>query len=201
MNINMDLMNFQAVNSIASSAKIGDAAVLRVVKSPLIELVDEPTYARLSHSDFTDGIIEVSVLSRLLPDAPDYARGFIGVAFRINENDSRFESIYIRPTNGRCDNEQRRKNAIQYFSYPDYKFDRFRLENPGKYEAGADIGLDEWILLKIEVSGEQAKLYLNDSTKPALVVNDLKHGTGMSGAIGLWVDIGTEGFFRDLRVR
>ena len=36
--------------------------------------------------------------------------------------------------------------AVQYFAYPDWKFDRLREEFPdGRYEAGADIGPDEWI--------------------------------------------------------
>jgi hypothetical protein len=62
------------------------------------------------------------------------------------------------------------------------------------------MGLDEWINLKIEVQGDKAKLYLNESSQPVLVVNDLKHGADHSGGIGLWVDVGTEGFFTDLRI-
>jgi hypothetical protein len=33
-----------------------------------------------------------------------------------------------------------------------------------------------------------------------LIVNDLKHGADLSGAIGLWVEVGTEGYFADLKV-
>ena len=62
------------------------------------------------------------------------------------------------------------------------------------------MGLNEWIKIKIEVKGERAKLYLNESKQPVLVVNDLKHGAEPSGCIGLWVDIGTDGYFTDLRV-
>jgi len=32
------------------------------------------------------------------------------------------------------------------------------------------------------------------------VVNDLKLGGGLSGAIGLWVEVGTEGVFSDLKI-
>lgn len=71
---------------------------------------------------------------------------------------------------------------------------------PGQYEFYADMGLDEWITLRIEVNGEKAKLFLNDNKQPALVVNDLKHGPNGSGAIGLWVDIGTKGYFTDLNI-
>lgn len=62
------------------------------------------------------------------------------------------------------------------------------------------MGLDEWIKLKIVVKDAQAKLFINDNKQPVLVVNDLKHGAGSSGAIGLWVDVGTEGFFSDLKI-
>jgi hypothetical protein len=84
-------------------------------------------------------------LSRLLPNAPGSARGFIGLAFRNKDDNSKFESIYIRPTNGRADDQVRRNHSIQYFSFPDYDFERFRKEAPEKYESYAVMGLIEWI--------------------------------------------------------
>ena len=93
------------------------------------------------------------MLSRLLENAPDFARGFIGVAFRIDEGNSKFEGMYIRPTNGRADDQLRRNRSTQYFSYPDFKFDRLRNEVPGKYESYADLGLNEWIQIRIDVHG------------------------------------------------
>lgn len=188
-----------AVDVSYSIERISDVEAIKITKSPQVKAFDEPTFVRLAGNDFQDGTIEVKVLSRLLPDAPDFARGFIGIAFRINENNSAFEGIYIRPTNGRTDDVKRRKNATQYFSYPDFKFDRLRKETPGQYESAADIGLNEWIQLKIIVKGNVAKLYIHNANSPALVVNDLKH-PGASGAIGLWVDVGTEGYFSDLRI-
>ncbi|WP_246228316.1 family 16 glycoside hydrolase [Paraflavitalea devenefica] len=160
-----------------------------------------PTFARLTSTDnFSNGTIEVMLLSRLLPIAGVNARGFIGLAFRINKDNSRFESIYIRPTNGRAEDQLRRNHSTQYFSYPDYKFDRLRKEAEGKYESYADMGLNEWIKMKIVVKDAQAKLYLNDNPQPVLIVNDLKLGAVNSGAIGLWVDGGTDAFFRDIKV-
>jgi hypothetical protein len=94
----------------------------------------------------------------------------------------------------------RRSRSTQYFSYPDFKFDRLRNEAPGKYESYADMRLNEWIQIKVEVQGENAKLYLNGNSRPVLAVNDLKHGADDSGGIGLWVDVGTEGYFTDLRI-
>ncbi|WP_106449244.1 hypothetical protein [Trichococcus alkaliphilus] len=200
MSIAMKAEDFIAVGSFIENVTIEGVEVLRVIKDLKIEAFDEPTYARVTGSNFKNGTIEVKVLSRLLPDAPEFARGFLGIAFRIDENNERFESLYIRPTNGRNENQLRRNRSTQYFSYPDYKFDRLRAESPGEYESYADMGLDEWIDLKVKVDGEHAELYVNNSKHPVLLVNDLKHGPDKEGAIALWVEEGTEGFFKDLKV-
>ena len=198
--MSMQIANFRAVNTFMNADKVEGKDTFRVTKDPKVKAVDEATFARLVEADFKNGIIEVKVLSRLLADAPEFARGFIGIAFRINASNSRFECIYLRPTSGRAEDQLRRNRSTQYFSYPDFKFDRLRAESPGKYESYADMGLGEWINMKIEVREEKAKLYLNESENPVLIVNDLKHGATTSGGIGLWVDIGTEGYFADLRV-
>ena len=196
----MELANFQPVNTFINAAMLDGNRTIRVTKDPAITEVDEPTFARLIGADFKNGRIEVKVLSKLLPNAPDFARGFIGVAFRINESNSAFEGMYIRPTNSRAEDQLRRNRSTQYFSYPNFKFERLRAEAAGKYESYADMGLNEWITIRIEVQDESARLYLNGAKQPALIVTDLKHGANTSGAIGLWVDIGTEGYFTDLRI-
>jgi len=174
---------------------------VRVARDTTTQGADRPTFVRLNNTDdFSNGTIEVTLLSRLLPTADPNARGFIGLAFRINKDNSRFESIYIRPTNGRAEDQVRRNHSTQYFSYPDYPFDRLRKEAEGKYESYADMGLNEWIKMKIVVKNAQAKLYLNDNPQPALIVNDLKLGPTASGGIGLFVDTGTDAFFRNIKV-
>ncbi|HEY5590357.1 MAG TPA: hypothetical protein VIK55_05005 [Paludibacter sp.] len=198
--INFNGLFFKPINSFIQTTEIDGFQALRITKDPTIIDFDEPTYARLTDFEFQDGTIEVKVLSRLLPDAPEYARGFLGVTFRIDENDEHFEGIYIRPTNGRNENQVRRNRSTQYFSYPNHKFDHFREVSPGMYESYADMGLNEWIDLKIIVEGEHALFYLNNASQPVLVVNDLKMGANAKGGLGLWVEIGTEGFFRDLKI-
>ena len=184
-----------------SFEKIEGKNALRVEKDSTLLPIDEPTFVKIKDLDFKDGEIEVKVLSRLLKNASPTARGFIGIAFRIDEKNEHFESIYIRPTNGRADDQVRRNHAIQYFSYPDYKFDKLRKISPEKYESYADMGLNEWIIMKVIVKGNKASLFLNNNTQPALIVNDLKLGDQAQGGIGLWVEVGTEGFFRDLNVK
>lgn len=197
---NMGIDSFRPVNTFINAVTLDGKQTIRVIKDPVITEVDEATFAKLIDSDFRNGSIEVRVLSRLLKDAPDFARGFIGVAFRIDESNTRFESMYIRPTNGRADDQLRRNRSTQYFSYPDFKFDRLRNEVPGRYESYADMTLNEWIHIRIEVQDENAKLYLNGAEQPALIVTDLKHGADASGGIGLWVEVGTEGYFTDLKI-
>jgi hypothetical protein len=191
---------FEPVNVATSREKLGGKTVQRVIKSPAVTAFDEPTFARLVGRHFRNGTIEVDVLSRLLPGAPALARGFIGLAFRINAANTQFEGVYIRPANGRADNQLQRNHAVQYFSFPEYKFDRLRREAPGVYETYADMGLNEWVHLRLVVQGAQAQLFLNDNRQPTLLINDLKHGADATGAIGLWVDVGTEGFFSDLKI-
>lgn len=164
--------------------KFQGRAVVKVIKDSTLKEVDEPTFVRVKNIDFKDGVIEVKVLSRLLPTASPTDRGFIGLTFRINENNSKFECIYIRPTNGGAGDQLRRNHSIQYFFFRDYKFPRLRKESPEMYESYADMGLNEWIKMKIVVKGNQAKLFLNDNKQPSLIVNDLKHGEDASGAIG-----------------
>ena len=185
--------------SVQTTRIMGKEAI-RIIKDSLIKNVDEPTFVRIKDLSFTNGTIEVKVLSRLLKNAPAQARGFIGVAFRIDEGNSKYESIYIRPTNGRADDQLRRNRTIQYYAYPDYKFDRLRNENPGQYESYSDMALNEWISIKIIVNEQEARLFINGAKHPSLIVKDLKHGGSTTGAIGLWVDVGTEGYFADLKI-
>lgn len=190
----------EAVHVSMSTEKLMGKNAVKVIKDSSVKEIDEPTFIKIKDIDFKNGIIEVKVLSRLLINAPEFARGFIGVAFRINDSNTKYESIYIRPANGRADDQVRRNHSIQYYSYPNHKFDRLRKEAPEKYESYADMELKKWITMRIEVKDTKAKLFLNNNKQPSLVVNDLKHGVGLPGAIGLWVDIGTEGFFSDLKI-
>jgi hypothetical protein len=173
--------------------------ILKVTKDTTIKSVDEPTFVRIKNLDFQDGIIEVKVLSRLLKTARPSDRGFIGIAFRIDEQNSNYESIYIRPTNGRAEDQVRRNHSVQYYSYPNYKFDRLRKESPEKYETYADMGLNEWITMRIEIKGNSVTLYLNNQKSPNFIVNEML-GNSKSGGIALWVDVGTEGYFKDLTI-
>jgi len=174
---------------------------VRLVLTQNAKTPDNPTFARIKDIEFCDGIIEIDVAGRPLPDAFPEARGFIGIAFRIADDLSAFECMYLRPTNGRAQQQLRRNRAAQYFSYPDWKFDRLRTEVPGQYESYVDLVTGAWTKMRIEVKGDQAKLFIHDNEHPTIIVNDLKHGSEMKGGIGLYIDNGTEGFFKNLKVK
>jgi len=198
--INLKTAKLEAINVTLSFEKVNGKKAARVLVDTTIKGFDEPTFVKLKDVNFKNGTIEVKVLSRLAHNAPEWARGFIGLAFRIDEKNTQFESIYIRPTNGRANDQVRRNHSIQYFAYPDFKFDRLRKESPEKYESYADMGLNEWITLKLEVQDAGARLFINGNKQPALIVNDLKLGGNNAGSIGLWVGNWTEGYFRDLKI-
>jgi hypothetical protein len=149
--------------------------------------------------DFKDGVIEVELAGELAADAPAYARGFVGVSFRIDAH-MRFENIYLRPTNGVAEDQVRRNHTVQYFAYPDYPFDRLRKEAPEAYETAADVAPGRWVRLKLVVSGQKAKLFLDDRPTPTLIVNDLKLGADQRGGVGLWIESGTLARFRNLTI-
>jgi pimeloyl-ACP methyl ester carboxylesterase len=162
--------------------------------------VDEPTFVKLGGTDFENGTIEVKMLSQIQNPSPfARAQGFIGIAFRIHAENTAFESIYLRPKIGRSDNQMARNRTVQYFAYPDHKFEKLRTEYPAKYETTAPVGLNEWITMRIEIQGEMAKMFINDAQYATFVVDKML-GKTTHGGIGLWVDIGTIGYFKDLKV-
>jgi hypothetical protein len=175
--VTLDPAQLDANRVFVRAVTVDGRHAMKIVKDPAVKEFDEPTFARIRGLEFANGTIEVKVRSRLLKDAPDFARGFIGVAFPIGQNNTRFERIYLHPTNARAEDQVRRNHSIQYFAYPDYKFQRLRKESPEAYESYADMALDEWITMKIVVRGRAAKLYLNGQQQPSLLVNDLKART------------------------
>jgi hypothetical protein len=148
---------------------------------------------------FHNGTIEIEVAGKPRAGAPADARGFVGIAFRVAADPSKYECFYIRPTNGRAEDQLRRNHSTQYISMPDYPWFKLRKESPGQYESYVDVVPGEWTKIKVEVDGVKARLYVNDAPQPVLIVNDLKLGDS-KGAVALWIGLGTEGYFTKLRI-
>ena len=156
--------------------------------------------AIIEGSDFSDGIIGAEIAGAPEAGAVQAARGFVGIAFRVQPDGNTYDAFYLRPTNGRAEDQVRRNHSAQYISHPAWTWDRFRKESPEKYESYVDLVPGAWTPIRIEVRGSQARLFVHGASQPTIIVNDLKTGPAARGAIALWIDLGTEAHFRNLRV-
>ena len=159
-----------------------------------------PQLASIDGLEFANGVIEAEIAGEPAPGAGEDARGYVGIAFRVQNDGATYDAFYLRPTNGRADDQERRNHAVQYISHPDWPFFRLRKEAPTKYESYVDLMPGVWTKVKIEVRGERARLYVHDQEQPTLIVNDLKTGAQGKGAVALWSYHGTVAHFRNLRM-
>jgi len=181
--------------SVAQTNFKGRGAI-RVLANP--DAANASSYAVVRDAAFRDGVIEVDLAGQPAAGAAEGARGFIGIAFRV-QGDGRYEYIYLRPTNGRAGDQVRRNHSTQYSSYPDFDFARSRKEAPEKYESYVDLQPGVWTKYKIEVEGRKARLYVHGAEQPCLIVDDLKLDPH-EGGVALWVGPGTDGYFSNLKI-
>lgn len=173
----------------------GQRAIMMTEKEP----GPGQAFAGLKDIQFHDGSIELEVSGAPSKTADPTARGFIGVAFRIQSDGQHHEMFYIRPTNGRAEDQEMRNHSVQYVSGPDWSWQRLRKETPFRYESYVDLQAGEWTHLRIVVRGKYARLFVGDATQPCLIVPDLKAGDS-EGGVALWIGPGTEGYFRNVSV-
>ncbi len=158
------------------------------------------TLAVIEGLEFDNGVIQAEIAGAPGAGAAAGARGFVGLAFRLQTDMRTYDAFYLRPTNGRADDQIRRNHSAQYISHPEWPWARLRKETPEKYESYVDLVPGEWTKVKIEVRGAQARLFVHDQPQPTLIVSDLKTGANGKGAIALWLDVGTVAHFRNLSV-
>jgi hypothetical protein len=160
---------------------------------------DRDGLALLPGTDFQDGVIEADIaLKTTVPPGVRYP-GFVGIAFRVRPDASHYELFYLRPGNSEAPDQAMRNHAVQYVSEPDFGWYRLRREWPWVYESHAELAMETWTKVRIEVAGRAAKLYLNGSAKPSLVVDGLK-GEDLHGAVGLWAFTSEEAYFSNVRI-
>lgn len=135
--------------------------------------------------EMRDGAIDVDV-------ATPANRGFFGIQFRIGNDGKNAEWIYLRQhKSGLAD-------AMQYTPVLNTGLNWQIYSGPG-FIASIDIPKEKWFHLRLEVTGAQAKFYVKDMEKPALVINDLKSGV-QKGQIALAVLTGAT-YFSNFEVR
>jgi hypothetical protein len=181
--------------SIAQTTFKGRSAI-QVIAAPTAP--NAASYAVVKDASFRDGTIEVDLAGQPAVGADGGARGFIGIAFRL-QTDGSYEYIYLRPTNGRADDQVRRNHSTQYSAHPTFDFARSRQEAPEKYESYVDLEPGVWTRYRIEIEGRKARLYVHGAEQPCLIVDDMKLDP-RPGGVALWVGPGTEGYFSNLKI-
>ena len=81
-------------------------------------------YAVIDGLEFANGVIEAEIAGAVAPGgAYAGARGFVGIAFRLQN--ATYDAFYLRPTNGRAEDQERRNHVTQYVLHPDGRGTRF----------------------------------------------------------------------------
>jgi hypothetical protein len=141
--------------------------------------------AVLKDMEMRDGVIDVDV-------ATPASRGFFGIQFRIAKDGANAEWIYLRQ------HKSGLPDAMQYTPVLNTGLN-WQIYNGEGFTGPVDIPKDVWFHLRLEVSGAQAKLYVKDMDKPALVMNDLKSGVER-GQVALAVLTGAT-YFSNFEIR
>jgi hypothetical protein len=178
---------------------VSDSARRSVEGKPIDQQQIE-TFAVLTGSSFSDGVIELEVAGAPAPGAQGAARGFVGLAFRMQPDLATYDAFYLRPTNGRAEDQVRRNHSVQYIAHPAWPWERLRRETPERYESYVDLVPGVWTRIRIEVRGTTARLFVHGQSQPTLIISDVKSGATASGSIALWIGPGTVAHFRNLRV-
>jgi hypothetical protein len=177
---------------------------LRLVNDRGLTALDTPagsqSLAIVQTSEFKDGTIEADVAGLPRKGTSEGVRGFVGIAFHVQDQGSRYEAFFLRMTNGRAEDQLRRNHSTQYVQQPDFTWKRLRDEDPGVYESYVDLDADAWTRIKIVVAGTKARLYVNGAAQPCLIVNDLKMGA-THGEVALFAGWNTDAYFSNLTVR
>jgi len=139
--------------------------------------------ATLKDFEMRDAVIDVDV-------ATPAKRGFFGIQFRLAGDDG--EWVYLRQ------HKSGLPDAMQYS--PVLKTGlNWQIYNGTGFTGAVDIPQAAWFHVRLEVTGAQARLFVKDMEKPALVMDDLKSGI-QKGQVALAVLIG-ETYFSNFEIR
>ena len=132
-------------------------------------------YAYLSEVEFENGTIEVDIAV----NGPK-VRAYPGIIFRMQSEDN-FERFYVRTHRASL-----YPDALQYTPINN-GITSWQLYNGDGFTAEVDFPPNQWMHIKLEILGKQARVYVDNAVKPALVIHDLKHG-GSKGSIGIMAE-------------
>ncbi len=133
---------------------------------------------------FQDGVIEVDL-------AVTGAPGYPGILFRMQSDDDH-ERVYLRPHRA-----GRYPDAIHYA--PSFRgVTGWQLYFGEGYTAGVPLPPGEWIRLRLEFAGSQARLFVGNAPKPALTMDHLVRDPS-AGKIGLLCAADGSSYFSNFR--
>jgi hypothetical protein len=167
-------------------------SAIRVIATP--GAINANSYAVIKDAMFRDGTIEVDLAGQPAAGATGDARGFIGIAFRL-QADGSYEYIYLRPTNGRADDQLRRiipRNTAHTPILTGPDCGRRPLDSTNRTLIWSPVSGQS-------VQDQKAQLYVNGAAQPCLIVNDLKLPP-QPGGVALWIEPATEGYFANLKI-
>ena len=141
--------------------------------------------AVLKNFQMRDAVIDVDV-------ATPAARGFFGLQFRLADDGANGEWVYLRQ------HKSGYPDAMQYTPVLNTGAN-WQIYNGMGFTGAVGIPKDTWFHLRLEVTGAQAKLFVKDMEKPALVMNDLKSGV-QNGQVALHVLTGAT-YFSNFEIR
>ena len=129
-------------------------------------------YAFLKDVEFENGIIEVEIAV-----TGHKVRSYPGIVFRM-QSERNYERFYVRPHRASL-----YPDALQYTPVIN-GIAGWQLYNGEGFTASVDFPPHQWVHLRMEILGTQARLYIEEAKQPALVIHELKHGLS-KGTIGL----------------
>ncbi len=142
---------------------------------------------------FGEGTIDVDLRGKDV-----FLQSFLGIAFH-GVDSITYDAVYFRPFNFRHADTLRRKWSVQYFSVPEYDYDRLRKEHPLVYENAVTPVPQpaDWFHATIIIKNGWVTVYVNRSATASLKVKLLN--SRAAGMIGLWDD-GLSGDFANLTI-
>lgn len=171
-------------------AKVGNEKDIEYIEFLLNE---DEGLAWIDGIEFKTGVIELDLKGQDV-----YQHSFLGIAFH-GDNDSSFEAIYFRPFQFRTSDSVRRKRAVQYISLPENTWSKLRETQSGKFENQVVPAPDpnDWFHARFIITETEARVYVNDTPEPCLIVPLLG---SKSGKIGLYTADRSGGSFANLRI-
>ncbi len=140
--------------------------------------------ALLEGASMRNGTIEVDVVVT-------GARSYPGIVFR-RAGTGEYERVYLRPHRSGL-----YADVVQYVP-AFHGVDSWQLYSGPGFTAPAIIPTGQWVHLKLEVAGTQARLFIGEARQPALTIRELKHAP-REGGLGVMAPADGSAHFSNFR--